>query len=149
MKIHRSIVIAAAPDRIWPLLVNPQNILRWCATVRAIRHLGEQRGGVGARFHFEEKAGGRLLRLDFVVTEWIVNARVAYEMTAGNLVKGYAQRYLIETDPQGSLVTIVEDVKLPYGIVGRVAGLFRRSVSQAHLERMLIKLKLLAEVMPA
>ncbi len=84
-----------------------------------------------------------------MVTEWIVNARVAFEMTAGNLVKGYAQRYLIQAKPHGSQVTIFEDVKLPYGIVGRVAGLFRRSVSQAHLERMLIKLKLLAEVLPA
>ena len=145
MKIRRSIVILAKADKIWPLLVDPAKILQWCTPIRTIRHTSEQRSGEGTRFYFEEEAGGRLLKLDLVVTEWSVNRSVAFRMTAGNFVKRYEQRYTIEPTPSGSLITIIEEVGLPYGVLGQVAGLFRRSVSEALLERMLLMLKGLAE----
>ena len=145
MKIRRSIVIAADSNRIWPLLVDPDQILQWCKAIQTIRFDGEQKSGVGTRFYFEEKAVGRLLKLNMVVTEWKKNVSIAFEMAAGNLVKSYSQRYVIKTTTQGSHVTIFEEVRLPYGIIGFFAGLFRRPVSNAHLDRMLVKLKRLSE----
>jgi hypothetical protein len=145
MKFQRSIVIEAAGETIWPFLVEPEKILQWGLPVRTLSRTGAQHSGVGARFYFEEKAGGRLLKLHFVVTEWDVNKRLAYKMTSGNLVKGYEQKLTIEAVPSGSRVTILENVKLPYGIVGRIAGLFRRPRSESHLEHNLAKLKSLIE----
>jgi hypothetical protein len=145
MKIQRSIIVAAAGETIWPFLVEPEKIRQWCLTVQTISHTGTQHSGIGAPFYFEEKAGGRLLKLHFVVTEWLVNKNVAYKMTSGNLVKGYDQRYNIEAVPSGSRITILENVKLPYGLVGWLAGLIRRSRSETHLDHMLVKLKSLVE----
>jgi hypothetical protein len=144
MKIHKSIKIAAPSMKIWPLLIEPLNILKWCP-VETIRHTSEQHSGLNTPFYFEEKVVGRLLMMDFIVTEWVVNERVAFKMTSGNIVKGYEQRYTIQSVPSGSQFSCFEDVKLPYGILGKVVGLFRRFTSEARLETMLGKIKLLAE----
>lgn len=135
----------AKPDQIWSLLVDSDKIKQWCPMIRTIRLTGEQQGGTGTRFYFEEKAVGRILKLHMVVTEWVENTRVTFEMADGNLVKGYTQKYVIETAGQSSLISIYEEVKLPYGIIGHIAGLFRRPVSNGHLDRMLANLKHLAE----
>lgn len=145
MKIHRSIGITAAGDKIWPFLVEPEEILKWCHTLKNFRRTSEQRSGSETSFYFEEKAVGLLLKLNFVVTEWVLNERVAFKMTSGNFVKGYEQRYKIEATSSGSRVTCFEDVRLPYGMLGKIIGLFRRSTSETHLERMLTKLKSMAE----
>jgi hypothetical protein len=88
---------------------------------------------------------GRLMKLNFIVTEWVVNKSVSFKMTSGNFVKGYEQRYTLETIPFGVKVTCFENVTLPFGILGKFAELFRRAVSEGHLERMLAELKTLGE----
>ena len=144
MRIHRSIEITAPAFKIWPLLVEPLNIMKWCP-VETIRHTSEQHSGLNTPFYFEEKAIGRLFKMHFVVTEWVADQSVAFQMTSGNIVKGYKQRYLIEKIPSGSRFTCFEDVKMPYGLIGRVAGLLRRFTSLGRLETMLGKIKVLAE----
>jgi hypothetical protein len=144
MKIHKTIKIEAPASKIWPLLIEPRNILKWCP-VETIRHTGQQLTGLKTPFYFEERAIGRLFRMNFVITEWVENECLAFKMTSGNIVKGYEQRYTIQNIPKGSQFTCLEDVKMPYGIIGRAAGLLRRFVSEGRLDRMLGKLKVLAE----
>ncbi|MDD5038963.1 MAG: SRPBCC family protein [Dehalococcoidales bacterium] len=145
MKIQKSIEISAEAENIWPFLVEPANIMQWCSTVRRILHTSEQRSGLWTPFYFEERAVGRLMKLHFVVTEWIVNRSVAFKMTSGNLVRGYEQRYTMEPSSTGIRFTCFENVTLPFGILGKFVELFRKPISEAHLERMLVKLKSLAE----
>jgi hypothetical protein len=145
VKLQRSIEIAAAAGRIWPLLVEPVGIKKWCGPVKRIYYTGQQHSGIGTPFYFEERAMGTLMKLHFAATEWIVNRSVAFKMTSGNLVKGYEQRYTLEPIPTGIRVTIFENVIMPYGILGKAFEVFRRSVSEAHLEGMLVNLKSLAE----
>jgi hypothetical protein len=145
MKIHRSIEILAPGNAIWPFLVEPEQILKWCLPAKKFDRTSDQQSGQGTTFYFEERAAGRLMKLNFVVTEWVVNERVAFKMTTGNFVTGYEQRYTIETIQSGSLCTCFEDVKLPYGIFGQAALLFRRHFSEKLLDRMLSRLKILAE----
>jgi len=85
------------------------------------------------------------MQLHFVVTEWISNRSVAFEMTSGNVVKGYNQRYTIEDTPSGSLLTCSEEVTLPFGFLGKCAGLFRRFTSNRLLDGMLLNLKYVVE----
>ncbi len=145
MRIQKSIEIAAVAEKIWPFLVEPANIMKWCTTVKKVFHTGEQHSGLRTPFYFEERAVGRLMKLHFVVTEWIVNRSFAFKMTSGNLVRGYEQRYILEPSPTGIRITCFENVTLPFGILGKCAELFRRPISEAHLERMLVKLKSLGE----
>jgi hypothetical protein len=145
MKIKQSIEIVAAAEKIWPFLAEPENIMQWCSTVKRIFPTSEQRSGLGTPFYFEERAVGILMKLHFIVTEWIVNRSVAFTMTSGNLVRGYEQRYTLEPTPTGLRITCFENVTLPFGILGKFVELFRRPISEGHLERMLIKLKSLGE----
>jgi uncharacterized protein YndB with AHSA1/START domain len=145
MKVQGSIDIAAPPQKIWPFLVEPEKILKWCITYQKFEYTGDKRPGMGSTFYLEEKAGGPLMKLNFTVTEWEQNARLACKMTSGNFLKGYEQKMTLEAIPSGSRFTFMEDVKLPYGVIGNVMGLFARSSSQAHLKEMLAKLKSLAE----
>jgi len=145
MRLHRSIVIKATGENIWPFLVEPEKIIEWCTPITVIRHTSQQCSGLGTTFYFEEKAIGRIMKLHFVVTEWVLNRSVAFKMTSGNVVKSYNQRYTIEAIPSGSLCTCFEEVTLPYGILGKFAGLFRRFTSNRLLDRMLLNLKYAVE----
>jgi uncharacterized protein YndB with AHSA1/START domain len=145
MKIQKSIEIKAVAEKIWPLLSEPANIAKWCSPAKKMRRTSEQRSGLGTTFYFEERAVGRLMKLNFIITEWFENRSVAYKMTSGNLVKGYEQRYTLETTKTGIRVTCFEKVKLPFGILGKCFGLFRRPFSEGHLVRMLAELKVMGE----
>ena len=145
MKVQRSIEIVVPPEKIWPFLVEPEKILKWCITLRKFEHTSEQQSGVGTPFYFEEKAAGRLMKLNFVVTEWVENEKLAFNMTSGKGVKGYEQRWTLEATPSGSRFTFMEKVELPYGIIGKILGLFAQFLSRLTVKKMLAKLKNLAE----
>jgi hypothetical protein len=66
-------------------------------------------------------------------------------MTSGNFVKGYDQSWTVETTSSGSRFTFMEEVNLPYGIIGKILGSFGRHGSEATVEKMLLKLKNLTE----
>jgi len=145
MNVQGAIDIAAPPQKVWPFLVEPENILKWCITYQKFAYTGDKRQGPGTTFYLEEKADGPLMKLNFTVTEWEENAKFACKMTSGNFVKGYEQKMTLEAIPSGSRFTFAEDIKLPFGVLGSVMGRLARSGSQAHLRVMLSKLKSLAE----
>jgi hypothetical protein len=145
MKINRSIDIYAPGKTIWPFLVEPERISKWCLPAKKFDRNSVQQNGIGTTFYFEERAAGRLMKLNFVVTEWVINKSVAFKMTDGNFVTGYEQRYTIENTGSVSRCTCFEYVKLPYGIIGHTALLLRRHFSEKLLDAMLSRLKILAE----
>ena len=146
MRVERSIEIAAQPDKIWPFMVEPEKILQWVTTFQKFEYAGEQRSGVGMPFYVEEKAGGPLMKLNFAVTDWAENERLAFRMTSGTFVKGYEQSWTVEAFPPGSRFTFMEQVEMPFGIIGKLLGLIGQSRSQATVGGMLAKLKSLVEV---
>ena len=143
--VQDSIDIEAPPDSVWPFMVEPEKILQWCITFEKFEYSSNQRSGVGAPFYLEERAGGRLMKLYFEITEWVENEKIAFIMTSGEMLKGYEQRWTLETIPTGSRFIFMERIDLPYGIIGRIMGLFARRGSQATVEDMLAKLKTLVE----
>jgi uncharacterized protein YndB with AHSA1/START domain len=145
MKVHKSIEIAASPEKIWPFLVEPDKILKWCITFKKFEYTNEQQSGEGTTFYLEEKAGGPYMKLNFQITEWFENERIAFNMTSGNFVKDYNQSWTVETTPLGSRFTFMEEVKLPYGIIGKIMEFFGKHGSEAAVGKMLTKLKSLAE----
>jgi len=145
MKVQKSIEIAAPPEKIWPFLVEPDKILKWCITFLKFEYTSEQHSGAGTTFYLEEKAGGPLMKLNFKITEWVENEKVAFSMTSGSFVKGYNQSWTVEKAPSGSSFTFMEEVKLPYGILGKIMGLVAGRGSEDTVDKMLPKLKGLAE----
>jgi uncharacterized protein YndB with AHSA1/START domain len=145
MKVNKSIEIQAPPEKIWPFLVEPDKILQWCTTFIKFEYTSEQHSGVGTTFYLEEKAGGPLMKLNFKIIDWVKNERVAFSMTSGNFVKGYEQSWTVETIPTGSKFTFIEVIKLPYGVLGKIMGLFAQRGSEVTVGKMLPKLKSLVE----
>ncbi len=145
MKIQRSIETTAAPQQIWPLLVTPEEILKWFTLLESFEYTSEQRGGIGATFHYEEKTGGRLMKLDYRVTEWAENRRFAFTLLSGPFPKD-DQVWSIEAIPSGSRVTLEEDIELSGGVFGKMLlSLFVGRMIGKHLQEMVENLKKLAE----
>ena len=146
MEVHRSIEIAAPPERIWPLLVEPNSVRKWYVTLKEFSYAGDRHRGPGTRVHIEEKAAGpMLMKLDFEATEWVENRSVALHMVAGSGVKAYDQRWTLEPIAGGSRFTFDERVELPFGAIGKLLGAVGQRTSEGHVTEMLAKLKNLAE----
>jgi uncharacterized protein YndB with AHSA1/START domain len=145
MHVRQSVEIAAPPERIWPLLVEPDNVLKWYPTLRRFEYEDAGQRGPGARVYAEEKASGMLMKLHFVVTDWVEDRMVSLHMVSGTGVKGYDQSWRVEPVPTGSRFTFEEHVELPYGVLGSLLGRVGQRSSEGHVREMLAKMKVLAE----
>lgn len=144
MNVHRSIEIAATPEHVWPLLVEPDKVMHWYTTLDDFKYVDERRGP-GARVHLEERAIGPKLKIDFEASEWVDNRLLALHMTSGSGVKAYDQRWSLEPLASGCRFTFDEHVELPFGPLGRLMGAVAQRTSEAHVTEMLAALKGLAE----
>ena len=145
MRIQRSIETSASPQRVWPLLVEPEEILKWFTLLESFEYTSEQRRGDGTTFHYEERSGGRLMKLDYRVTDWVENERFAFTLVSGPPRKD-DQVWRIEAIPTGRRVTLEEDIELSGGVFGRLllASFIGRMIGK-HLEEILVNLKSLTE----
>jgi uncharacterized protein YndB with AHSA1/START domain len=145
MRVQRSIEIAAPPAKIWPFLIEPEKILKWFNLLRKFEYTGDKRSGVGTTFYYEEKSGGQLMKLNYAVTEWIENKKLAFGVTSGSLKKD-DQVWSIEATPSGSRFTMFEDLEMPMGIIGKIIGaLFGGMMIGKNMEKILANLRSLAE----
>lgn len=145
MKVQKSIEISANPEKIWPFLILPEKVMQWCITFRKFEYTGDQRSGVGTPLYIEEQAGGGLTKMKFEVTEWKENAKLALRMVSGANYGSYIQQFLLEPISSGSRFTFMEEIVLPYGVLGKLIGIMAQRMSSATAEKMLTKLKSLAE----
>ena len=145
MKIQRSIETMASPQRVWPMLVQAEEILKWFTLLEGFNYTSEPPHGPGSTFHYDERSGGRLMRCDSRGTDWQENQRFAFALVSGPMPKD-DQVWRIDALPAGSRVTLEEDLELPGGVFGRMllALGVGRTIGK-HLEEMLIDLKGLAE----
>jgi uncharacterized protein YndB with AHSA1/START domain len=145
MRVQKSIDISAPTERVWPFFVDPEKILQWCITYQKFEYAGDRRSGVGIPVYVEEQAGGSLMKIHFEATEWKENEKLAWRMVSGTGVKSYRQVYSLESIPPGSRFTFMEEVELPMGIIGKLIGIIAERMSKATVDKMLLKLKALAE----
>jgi uncharacterized protein YndB with AHSA1/START domain len=145
MKAQKSIEISAPPERIWPFFVEPDKVMQWCITFKKFEYTSVQRSGVGTPIFVEEQAGGSLMKIHFEAVDWEENKKIAWKMVSGSGVKAYLQSWSIEIIPSGSRFSFMEEIELPYGILGKIIGIFAERMSGTTLDKMLPKLKGLAE----
>lgn len=145
MKIERSIVIDAPPERIWPFLVEPEKILQWYLPLEEFKYISEQHGGVGTTFYYVEKIPTGSTRLSFKATEWVENQRFAFTLTEGLWLRKYNESYTIESTPSGSNFMFLLEAEFPWGVLGRLFAAIMGMGSKANLKKMLPKLKELVE----
>ena len=145
MKVQKSININAPPEKVWPYLAQPGAVRQWYTPLQEFKYTSAQRNEVGAPLHFEEKVAGRVMKLDCVVTEWAENECFAFKMKSGDMMKSYQERWTLQATPSGSRFTFSEQGEMPYGLVGRLIEPLAERSSAATIDKMLQKLKTLAE----
>jgi len=145
MDINRSIQIKAAPEMIWPFLVEPEKIVQWCFTLQSFEYSSQISSGVGARFKYREQGRFRSVELHCIITEWIVHKKITFEMTGGKGFKGYKETWLLESCSAGSKFSFANQSYIPYGILGKIMELVSRRRAERTVGKMLVKLKRLVE----
>ena len=156
MKIQRSIEIKAPSEKIWPFLIEPDKILRWYNLFQKFEFSSEKHSGVETTFYYEEKPGNRLIEVNYAVTEWVENKRLAFSMISGDPLK-YDQVWSIEATSSVSKFIMFKDVEMTVGIVWKIFGVlfgfimkpvgefFIRKSWGGNMDKMLANLKSLAE----
>ena len=145
MRIQKVIEVNVPTSRIWPYFVEPERIMQWCITFKRFEYTSNQRSGVGTPIYIEEQASGQLMKMNFETTEWKENEKVGLRMISGGSLKSYEQSWSLGTTSSGSMVTFMEDIELPYGVIGKLLGLILGGMSASTVDKMLTKLKSLVE----
>ena len=144
MKAENSIEIAAPPEKIWSLLTERENLLKWHPRAQTFDFIGEQRSGVGATFYMVGKSDGRLMRSVCEITDWQENKKFAFHEILG-MTKKFDAAYNIEATETGSRLTMMCDTVMPYWIIGNIMLLFFRKQWVKTTDQMLANIKSLAE----
>ena len=141
MIVQRSIVIGSTPEKIWPFLVEPDKIMKWCFTLENFKYTNKSNEGVGAEFRYIEKGKTRNITVQCVVTEWIPNKKISFKMTEGIGLRKYEESWIIDEIPSGIRFRFIQDSELPYGIIGKLMVPISRKRAEETVHKMLNKLK--------
>ena len=144
MRIERSVEINAPPEKIWPFLIEPEKIMKWFTLLKKFEYTGEQDGGVGTPFYYEEKSGPMLMKFIYVVKEWSENGKLAFRMTSGPARRD-DHVWSIEAISSGSRVTLAEDYEMSGGIFGKMLMPLVGRMIGKHIEELAANMKILAE----
>ena len=144
MKVEQSIEIAASPEKLWPLLTQRDNLLKWHPNAQTFDFIGDQHSGVGAKFYMVGKTNGRLMRSICEITEWQENKKLTFHEIWG-MTKKFETIFIIEDIKTGSKLTVIWDTVMPYWIIGQIMlwSLGKQWVKMT--DKMLENIKKLAE----
>jgi uncharacterized protein YndB with AHSA1/START domain len=139
--IHKRIEINANPEKIWPFLVDPEKILKWCFTLESFEYTSSQKEGKGATFRYIDKGAVHKVEINCVIVKWIENQVISFRMTSGTHFKSYEGTWSIESVQRISTFCFEEKTKMPYGIIGKLVGIVSERRAAAVVDKMLERLK--------
>ena len=145
MRVEKAIKITAAPEKIWPYLVDPQKIPMWFDSFKKCECTSEKNTGVGTTYYVEEKVPGPLRKINFESTDWNDNQSLTLKMISGKNVSSYKIHWQLQKDKSGTKFYFTEEVGMPFGPIGKVLGLLGQNTADKMVENMLSKLKSLSE----
>jgi len=145
MKVEKSIEILATPDKIWPFLVEPEKILMWFDSFKKCEYANDKHSGTGAAYYIEEKVPGPLRKINFEVKNWNEYESLVLEMTSGKNVNNYEIRWNLNATQSGTTFHFVEEIGMPFGVIGKILGILGQGTANKMVEGMLSKLKNLSE----
>jgi uncharacterized membrane protein len=144
MRVSASLVIAASPERVWPIVSDPEHALGFMSGVTRWEVVSEQPTGIGARYRILLRVGSAEIGGLIEVVEWDPSRELAWTS-----VTGIDQRGRWRLRDVGAARTRVE-LRLAYGVAGSglsgwVAERIAAPTVTAHLRRTLRRLKQMVE----
>lgn len=141
-RIEKSIRIAAPGAVVWSWIDDAERFVRW-SPVERFEYEGQQRGP-GARFHLDEVILGRTSRYECTVTTR--EPERSFGFRGRSRMADIEATYVVEPEGDGCRCTIVEEIGLPGGVLGRALSMLGGAwLLGKAIENNLAKLKELAE----
>ena len=145
MIVEKSIEISATPDKIWSFLIEPEKILMWFDSFKICEYASDKHSGAGTAYYVEEKVPGPLRKINFEAIIWNENESLTLKMTSGKNVNSYEIRWDLKSTQSGTTFHFVEEIGMPFGVIGKVLGVLGQSTADKMVEGMLMKLKSISE----
>ena len=138
-RVRVSVVIDAAPRRVWDEISDIARQVEWMVDAKSIRFTSHQRTGVGTTFDCVTGYGPIRVTDHIEVTEWDDGRTIGVRHSG--LVTGTGRLMVRRRLRGGTRFTWVERIKLPWVLGGPVTGLVASPVLAAVWRRSLHNLR--------
>ncbi len=144
MKVEREIEIAAEPEAVYRLVMDPDRLGEWVSIHEGLERSPGRQLAVGTEMTQRLKVAGRRFTVRWKVTEDICPERVVWE---GRGPAGTTARveYRFEPDGDGTRFHYLNEYELPGGAAGRLAGRAVSGAAGREVRRSIERLKGLLE----
>lgn len=144
MKVERSVEIAAAPERLYAVIMDPACLERW-VTIHAALEQAPEKLERGSELTQRLQLAGRGFTVHWKVIENDPARRVVWQ-GSGPMRSHAAVTYELTPDGDGGTrFTYTNEFALPGGPLGRVAGPVVKRVAGGELDRSLDRLRSMVE----
>ena len=145
MKVERSIEIAATPERIYAVIMDPTCLERWVTIHAALEEAPDGQLEQGSELTQRLQLAGRRFTVHWKVIENRPARKVVWEGRGPMRSHAGVTYELIPNGAGGTRFTYTNEFALPGGPLGRVAGPVVRRVTAGELDQSLDRLRLLVE----
>lgn len=145
MKVERSIEIAATPERIYEVIMDPTCLERWVTIHAALESAPDGPLRQGSELTQRLQLAGRGFTVHWKVIENQPARRVVWE-GSGPMRSHAGVTYELAPDgDRRTIFTYTNEFALPGGPLGRVAGPVVKRVTAGELDRSLERLRAMTE----
>jgi uncharacterized protein YndB with AHSA1/START domain len=144
VKVERSLDIAASPERLYEVIMNPSCLEEWVTIHSSLVEAPHGPLTAGSRLTQRLELAGRCFTVEWTVVENEPARRVVWQ-GQGPMRSRAGVTYVLKPAPNGTRFTYINEFSLPGGVLGRVAGPVIRSVTAGELDRSLERLQAFVE----
>jgi uncharacterized protein YndB with AHSA1/START domain len=145
VKVERSVEIAATPERIYEVIMDPACLERWVTIHAALENAPNGQLERGSELTQRLQLAGRGFTVHWKVIENQHARRVVWEGNGPMHSHAGVTYELTPNGDGGTCFTYTNEFALPGGPLGRVAGSVVRRVTAGELERSLDRLRTMVE----
>jgi carbon monoxide dehydrogenase subunit G len=144
MKVERTTEIAAPPERVYELVMDPRRLKEWVTIHDDLEEAPEGQLERGSKLTQVLKLAGRRFHVRWTIVENDACRRVVWE-GAGPVASHARVVYEFESNSNGTRFTYLNEYRLPGGPFGRLAGSALSRVTAKELDGSLARLKRIVE----
>ena len=144
MKVERSMEMAASPQRLYEVIMDPNCLERWVTIHSSLEDAPSDGLATGSRLTQRLELAGRCFTVHWTVVENLPARRVVWE-GSGPMHSHAGVIYEFEPMDERTRFIYTNEFVLPGGPLGRIAGPVVKRVTAGELDRSLSRLKKLVE----
>jgi uncharacterized protein YndB with AHSA1/START domain len=145
VRVERSVDIAASPERIYEVIMDPACLERWVTIHTALESSPDERLERGSELTQRLQLAGRGFTVHWKVIENRPARKVVWEGSGPMRSHAGVTYELTPNDDGGTCFTYTNEFALPGGPLGRAAGSVVRRVTAGELDRSLDRLRAMVE----